>query len=262
MNSYRIRKALKYYLLSRHGNGHGIHSPYIYKLISGDIKNKVPASVVTKVENYRSELLDTKDIIKVRDLGTGSAGKQGDKRRLSGIARNSASRKHYGKLLYRLSKRLDGQPVIELGTSLGISTMYMALASPDSTIYTIEGCPETANRAVSGFKTNNIRNVKQFIGDFDHLLGDVLKESGTPGLVFIDGNHRGEALCRYFDTILPHCDMNTMIVADDIHYSKDMYDAWKTITGKNEVTVSIDFFQLGLLFMNKRLSSQHYVIRY
>ncbi len=183
--------------------------------------NKADLTLVSRVERYRSELKRSRVIIQVRDLGAGSLKMTTDRRRVSDIARNSASRKKYAKLLSKLAATVNGLPVLELGTSLGISTMYLALSAPDSIIYTIEGCDMCADIAAKGFKKNGLSNIVQFRGDFDRHLETILKESATPGLVFIDGNHKSDPLLRYMEVILKYSDKDTIIVLDDIHYSKE-----------------------------------------
>ena len=224
--------------------------------------NKADLTLVNRVEKYRSELLRSRTIIEVRDLGAGSLKMTSDRRRVSDIARNSASRKKYAKLLSKLAATVNGKPVLELGTSLGISTMYLALSAPDSLIYTIEGCDMCADIAAKGFQKNGLTNILQFRGDFDRHLEAVLKESETPGLVFIDGNHKSDPLLRYMELILKYSDKDTIIVLDDIHYSKDMEKGWMQIKGLNILSICIDINQFGLVFMKKGIRKQDFVIRY
>lgn len=249
-------------LTSRHINGHGIHSPFVYKLISELFQNKVDLTLVNRVEKYRSRLKLNDDSIIVSDLGAGSLKMSGSKRKVSQIARNSAVRKKYGRLLSSLAATANGRPVLELGTSLGISTMYMALSAPDSIIYTIEGCDECADIAEKSFIENNINNVKLYRGNFDNELELVLNESGIPAMVFIDGNHRMEPLLRYFEIVMKYASEDTILVLDDIYYSREMESAWEIIKGDDRVKVCIDVRQFGLVFLQKGLSKENFIIRY
>lgn len=262
MNTHLLRRTIQYLLFSGHRNGHGIHSPFLYELISGDFKNNIDGGVVNTVEKYRKELLNNMNMIEVVDLGAGSLKLKGNKRRIRDIAATAAVRKHYGKLLSKLAMRCNGKAIIELGTSLGISTMYLALAADKSMVYTIEGCPGCAGIAGEGFREHNINNVKLFTGDFESVLPGLLKESGSPGLIFIDGNHRSGPLTTYVDYLLPFCSDGSIFILDDIHSSKDMEEAWNKLKERKVFSLSLDLLQFGILFFDSRFSKEHFMIRY
>lgn len=152
MSFYTVIMAVRYYIFSRHGKGHGIHSPFVYKLITEVFLNKSDLSVVSKVEKIRNELLCTSEEIEITDLGTGSLKRRRGKQRVSDLARRSSVSARYGGLLSRLSKQYDGKPIIELGTSFGISTLYMALSAKLSRVFTIEGCDRRSAIAKSNFE--------------------------------------------------------------------------------------------------------------
>lgn len=249
-------------LFSRHKNGHGIHSPFLYRLISEDFKNNIEGTIVNRVEQYRKQLLKDKTLIEVEDLGAGSLKLKGTTRIISDIAGTSAVRKRYGKLLSKLAGRYNGRPIIELGTSLGISTMYLALAAGKSKVYTIEGCPVLSGIAAQGFAEYNIPDIRQYTGDFKSVLPSVLKDAGSPGLVFIDGNHSSGPLLEYIKCILPFCSDDSLLVIDDIHYSRDMEAGWNKIKEMKQFSLSLDLLQFGLLFCDSRLSKEHFMIRY
>jgi predicted O-methyltransferase YrrM len=152
--------------------------------------------------------------------------------------------------------------VLELGTSLGISTMYLAAAVPDTKVYTIEGCRATSEIAASNFSEAGFSNIELFNGSFEEILPVIKKESIAPGLAYIDGSHRKEPLLRYFDQIAEMADNNTVVIIDDINDSTEMAEAWDEIKNKDKVTCSVDIFRMGIVFFRKGPSRIHYVVRY
>jgi predicted O-methyltransferase YrrM len=262
MNWFLAGRSLKYFMFSRHKNGHGIHSPFVYSIIKDVFKNKTSLALVSLVEKTRKEYRKDKRTIAVNDLGAGSLKLQKRERRISDIAKYASVRPHYGALLSRLASVIDGRTIIEMGTSLGIGTMYLALGAPSSKVITIEGCKNISSIAKTNFSDNKVENIESVTGNFDDVLDVVLKGSGKIGLVYIDGNHRSDALLRYMDLLYGFINEDTIIVVDDIHYSSDMEQGWDTLKESDSVILSVDILQMGLLFFRKGMRKQDFVIRY
>ena len=259
---FRLSGYLNYLLFSRHRKGHGIHSPFIFDLISRVFRNKTGNDIVLKIENIRKRCLSSEGTIRVLDLGAGSEIMKGDLRKVSDIARYSAVPKKYGILLSALAAEFGKPLVIEFGTSLGISTMYLASGCPGSVVYTMEACPETSGLARENFSEAGLENIRLINGSFDDTLPELKKQSVRPGLVFIDGNHRREPVLRYFNLIAEISDTTTVIILDDIHQSYEMEDAWNQVKQHKSVTVTVDLFRMGLVFFREAMTRSDYVIRY
>jgi predicted O-methyltransferase YrrM len=262
MNFSLVVKYLNYILFSRHGRGHGIHSPFVFNLVSSVFRKKVDPSTRLKVEQVRKKMIfDTRSIL-VRDLGSRSDLLKTSLRKVSEIARKSPVPGKYGKLLANMAVEFGTPSIIEMGTSLGISTMYMAASCPDTKVWTIEGCQSIAEIAQQNFTDAALNNIRILEGPFEEILPCLLKSGVKPGLVFIDGNHRKEPLISYFNQITEYSDCNTAIIIDDINYSKEMSDAWNEIKLHKKVSVSIDIFRMGILFFREGINHNHYIIRY
>ncbi len=208
-----------HFLFSKGMSGCGIHSPFIYGIVRAldGIKSSPEESFIA-AESRRMELLADKSRVWVDDCGTGRAGY----RRVSRIARSSAVGRKYGLLLAYFAARAGERPIIEMGTSLGISTIYLALSNRRAPVITIEGCSSIAGIALEGFRKQGLENIELIVGNFDDHLDEVTGEQPGPGLVFIDGNHRGDALLRYFRSFAGVAGHHTVLIADDIDYSLSM----------------------------------------
>lgn len=239
-----------------------VHSPFLFDLLTKVFDDKSEYQEYNKVEQLKGELLKNKILINVTDLGAGSKVDKGDQRLISSIAKNSSKSKKIGRLLFRLVKDFQVQNVLELGTSLGLSSMYLSLAIPDSKIITIEGCPNIAKIAKANFEKFELRNIEINIGNFDDILPEVLKSNENFDFVFIDGNHREEPTIRYFEQCLEKATNETLFVFDDIHWSEGMENAWRYIQDHQEVTLTVDIFHLGLVFLRKELTKEHFIIQY
>jgi predicted O-methyltransferase YrrM len=255
-------KYLEYKIFSSHSRGHGIHSPFVFNLVTKVFRNKTDAGVVFTIEQIRRNMISDKRLISVTDFGSGSVKMRSNLRKVSDIARDSSVPRKYGTLLNRLSCTFGRSHIIELGTSLGISTLYLASGSEETVVHTIEGCPETSRIAEENFKNAGAGNIKAYCGSFDVVLPEIEKENFTPGLVFIDGDHTKEAVLRYFVKVAEMSDNKTVIVFDDIYDSKGMSEAWDEIKKNKKVSVTVDIFRMGLVFFREGLSRSDYIIRY
>jgi predicted O-methyltransferase YrrM len=255
-------KYLKYIILSKHGKGYGIHSPFVYNLVSHVFRNKIDPHIVCSIEKVRKKLKSDQRSIIVKDLGTGSEKLKSNNRKVSDIARNSPVPEKYGILLSNMAKEFGNPLIIEFGTSFGISTMYMASGCPDTTIYTIEGCPAISEIAIENFRNAGLKNITVLTGSFDEMWSEAISSSNKPGLVFIDGNHRKEPVLKYFAEIANISDSEAVIIIDDIYYSKEMEEAWTEIKQFEKVTLTIDIFRMGIVFFRSGINSNNYTIRY
>ncbi len=262
INIFTILKYSGYKIFSRHLKGHGIHSPFVFELVAGVFKKKINPAVINKVESVRMSLIGDQRLVNVEDLGSGSQKMGSGIRRVSDIARYSAVPPKYCKLLSNMSEAYGGKAIVELGTSLGISTMYMAASCPDAIVFTIEGSREVSEIASENFRLAGLNNIRLLTGSFEEKLPVIRNGNICPGLVFIDGNHRKEPLLRYFHQIFDMSDDRTVMIIDDIYYSREMAEAWNEIRSDKKVSVAINIFRMGMVFFRKGINHTYYVIRY
>lgn len=259
---FRVAKYLKYIILSKNRNGHGIHSPFVFDLVTRVFRNKTNLDFVCNIEKVRKRMISDRRSIAVTDHGSGSGKLKANIRKVSDIARYSPVSQKYGVLLSNLAAEFGKPLIIEFGTSLGISTMYMASACNDAIVSTMEGCPSTSEIAKENFKIEGIINIEVNTGSFDNVLPAIINRNIKPGLVFIDGNHRKEPVIKYFKMIAEISDSKTVIVIDDIYNSREMEEAWNEIKRYEKVSLTVDIFRMGIVFFRNGICHNDYIIRY
>jgi predicted O-methyltransferase YrrM len=259
---FRTLKYLRYILLSRHGRGHGIHSPFIYDLVSRVFQNRIDQPLVNKIEQIREKMKSDRRSILVNDLGSKSDQPKTNLRKVSDIVRHSPVTSKYGNLLSNMAAEFGKPLIIELGTSLGISTLYMAASCEEANVITIEGCKEIAALARQNIVEAGLNNINILEGSFDEILAAFPCYNIKPGLIFIDGNHRKEAVIKYFNLLSEISGNNTVFIIDNINYSRGMAEAWNELKLHKNVSVSIDIFRMGILFFRAGINHNNYVIRY
>jgi predicted O-methyltransferase YrrM len=261
----RLKQAysyLRYLFMAK--TKYSIHSPFVYSLVTEvfEMKNKSPET--RKISELRLRLARSKRILEVTDFGSGKGNKPYTLhfKTVGQIASGSSVSPKYGELLFRLVQRFRSEAIVELGTSLGISTMYLAIGAPKAEVFTIEGCSTTSEIARENFTELGVTNIHMQTGRFEDVLPDLLRNMKTVDFAFIDGYHEYEPTKKYVEMFLKLTTENSVIVIDDIHWSGGMQRAWNELRNNTLVTVSIDIYRFGMLFFGKGLSKQHFVIRY
>ena len=256
-------KYFQYYLTASNGKGHGTHSPFVFDFISNILNDENDYPDYEKVEALRKDLLRDKTVLKIEDYGAGSASSKSNKRSVASIAKRAVKSRKYGQLLYRIVKNYQPRSIIEIGTSLGVTTSYLAMANPSANLITLEGSQEIAGAARENLKHLQIENAKIIEGNFDYTLPASLYQLQVIDFAFVDGNHRREPTENYFNWLLPKSNTNSIFVFDDIHWSKEMEQAWHNISNHFTVRCSIDLFFMGIVFFRQEFKEkQHFVIRF
>jgi len=257
------KKYLQYYLTASNSKGHGTHSPFVFDFIKNVLNDKKNYPCYTIIETARKKLLKQNAAIEVEDFGAGSSLIKTNKRVVADMAKSSLKPAKYAQLLFRMVNYYQPQTILELGTSFGITTSYLASANASAKIYTIEGSAAIADIALKTFKRVDIKNIELTKSDFDSALPEILAKIKNIDLAFIDGNHRKEPTLDYFTAILNASIPTTILIFDDIHWSAGMEAAWAEIKLHPSVTLTIDLFFISIVFFNTDINhKQHYTIRF
>ena len=242
--------------------GHRVHSPFVYDLVENIFNHTETYYPFIKIEKKRKSLLQSKKIIEVKDYGAGSLKLKNSQRKVSDIARYSLSNAKEAQLLFRIVNRFQPKILIEIGTSLGITSAYLASVNKKSKLYTLEGAPAIAKIAAQTFKQFRFRNIELIEGEFSQKLPALLQKIDAVDFALIDGNHRYKPTIEYFDLLLEKAHNDSVFIFDDIYWSEEMQQAWKEIIARQEVRISIDLYHMGIVFFRKENTKQDFKIRW
>lgn len=257
------RKFLRHCVTARNGKGHGMHSPALFGFVLHVLNNKSGYVPPVEIETLRKALLHDTRTLEIEDFGAGSRVAKKRQRTAGELARSAIKPKRYAQLLYRLARHYQPQTILELGTSLGITTAYFAQASPSARVISIEGSESIAAVAAENFTKLELKNIEQKIGNFDDLLPAVVQQLWSIDLAFVDGNHRYGPTLNYFHQLLPAMRNDSILVFDDIHWSEEMEKAWLEIQQHPAVKCTVDIFFLGFVFFRQEFKEkQHFSVRF
>jgi predicted O-methyltransferase YrrM len=237
---------------------HGVHSPFVYRLITHDLRKRNLFPVQQQIEAYRKSLKQSTAVVEVNDLGAGSRVNKHACRSVASIAKSALQPVSHAQVMATLARHSQSRYILELGTSLGLTSAYLALSSSDVHVVTIEGAPAIAQLAAESWQTIGLNNIELVTASFDEALPGVLAKMKRVDFVLIDGNHRYEPTMRYVRDLLQFVHEETVIVLDDIHWSEEMERAWEKCAAIPEVTLSLDFFDFGVLYFKKGRRKEHF----
>ena len=253
---YQVKSYLKFLLRST--NQHGVHSPFVFDLITQCFYDKAVYPEYLILKKHRNNLLKNTKTIEVKDFGAGSRVFKGNTRKVSAIAKNAGITGKRQQLLFRLARYFKSDTVLELGTSLGLGTIALSLGNASTKVITVEGCPQTSEKAQELFNQFELHNITLRNETFEVFFGS---DSQNYDLVYVDGNHNKEHTLQYFKFILASIHDKSILIFDDIYWSQEMTEAWQEIKEHPKVTVSVDTFQWGLICFRKEQEKEHFNIR-
>jgi len=150
---------------------------------------------------------------------------------------------------------------LELGTSLGLGTYMLAAAAENIQITTVEGCENTFEIARRSFPASQNIKVNFVNNNFINFL-ESLGDRPPFDLIFIDGDHKSESLFKQLELLSPYIHDETILILDDIRWSKDMFFAWSNLIDGFKYHLTIDLFKMGILLRRTHQQNEHFVIRY
>jgi predicted O-methyltransferase YrrM len=257
---FQLRSYVTYWLDAV--DEHSLHSPFLFDFYKNVLKERNTDNELQHLRQVRKKFKHDNRIIHVNDLGAGSARMRSPLREVSNIARVSISTEKFSKLYARIIRHYRYNHILELGTSIGINTLYLAKSRASAKVYTFEGSAAVADVARKLFLENRINNIQLIEGNLDSVLEPFLNHIDKVDFAFIDANHRYEPTMLYAELIMKKMQNHSVLVMDDIHHSADMQRAWTELQQHSAVYTTIDLYRCGLIFLNPSLTKQNVVLQF
>jgi predicted O-methyltransferase YrrM len=227
----------------------------IHEFIENVLDNNIKYYAFLGIEHYRQILLKDSTSLTLKDLGQGSKSLKSKVITIKKLTKKVQSTPKKAQVLFKIVNYFQCTNILEIGTSLGITTAYLSNANKKATITTIEGDPDIFKLAQINFKKLGLKNIKIINSSFDEILPKVLKNKFD--LIFFDGNHSKEATLKYFYWALENLHDEIIFVFDDIYWSSGMKSAWNVICSSPNVMLSLDLFSVGVVFFKNSRQKQH-----
>ena len=124
---HQSKSYIKFLRLSK--NRHGVHSPFVYNLVTKCFNDKKIYPEYETLKSHRKALRKDASLIEMKDFGQGSRVFKGNARKVSAVLKNAGMRKKRQKLLFRLTRYFEAGNILELGTSLELGTVALSLSN-------------------------------------------------------------------------------------------------------------------------------------
>jgi len=256
-----ILKYINYRLTSY--TEHDLHSPFLFNFYMELIKNDHPFGDFEELKAIRTQLESDNTKITISDFGAGSKKLDTNTRIIKQIAKHGIAQKKQAEFLYRLLNKFKPKNSVELGTSIGLTSLYLSKALPKSSVYSIEGCPNLFDFSNELFKKVDVTNITTINDNFNSAFPNLLSKIDSLDFLYVDGNHAYEPTMSYFKAALNKKNTNSIFVFDDIYWSDGMQKAWKEICANKEVTLSLDLFKFGIVFFKtENKQKEHFVLKF
>ena len=250
---YQITSYIKHKLYEI--DEHALHSPSLFKLYQDCFKSAKERPPDNDIENIRTKFRNDVRAVKITDFGAGSKISAENSRSIRSIARGGITSSKYSRLFQQLIRNFGCRNIIEFGTSLGINTMYLASSNPDVRTWTFEGCLPIAEIAEQTFDDLKYSNIEVIKGNIDIALTTFLRNSDEIDFVFIDANHTFKSTLSYFRQVSPKLSDRSIVIVDDIYWSKEMTRAWNEILYQTPEATCIDIYKCGIIIFDRKISS-------
>ena len=167
---FTLSEFIRFYLKA--DTRYRVHSPFVYRFVEEVLEDDRNFYVFKRAESLRTNLLSDNKSIELTDFGAGSHIDGIKKmRKIKDIARTALSPAFQCRWLFKIVQLYSPENLIELGTSLGISTLYLSEAAPkNAAFYTLEGALEIAKIAQNNFETFNDQVLKQDFARYNKKL--------------------------------------------------------------------------------------------
>lgn len=248
---HQLYYALRH-LLHAHSNGHGVHSPLAYDLCVALSATKRNAELQCQnLKALRFKLKSDSQVLQDGGYGAGSKVFKSEFRAVKHITRWGISSHSKARILFQLIRFFNPERVLELGTSIGLTTLYLASAQYPRPVHSVE-----ANAAYFEFaKRLHAQHISKLNILFFHSTFETFLNANPDvyDFIFIDGAHDYHTTVKLFEYFNLHQGPRQVLVFDDIYWSPQMTKAWKHITENATGHLVLDAFSIGIVIKNDNL---------
>ncbi len=252
-----LRKGSLLYRCLRYRKGFGVHSPFVFDLITKVIEEKYAYYCFQDLELLRKKLSFNTGEITYTDRKE----KGGRKTRSVGeIVRRESIRPKQGALLFRLTNYFKPRNILQIGTTTGLSTLYLTSYATGLRCVALENIPEFAPIARQAFAKGGRNPIDLRVGNYMDLLPKALKEMTSLDFVFFNAPYERQDNLRLFNACMKYARNDTVFVLAGIKANREMRDLWEEIQACPEVTVTLDLYSLGIVLLNRKLHKRDYIV--
>lgn len=223
---YKLSKAgLKFLYKIRHHKGHGIHSPFVFNLVTKVIEEKTPYHAYEDISLVLEE------------------------------SHLNLFLKKKNKLFFRLVNYFSSRHILEIGSGNGVNTL--CLTAPSSNIECT--CVETSEKKYEMAKILYSKWERSIDLHTDGTLPYLNKKQDCILINPLNYRQIPENFIHYLSQLVHE---KTFIIVTDIRTNKRNQALWRGIMNMESRTAVLDLFNIGIVFFDKKLYRWKYRISF
>lgn len=244
----KTKDVILFYRFLRFRKGFGVHSPFAFNLITNVIDERCAYYAYDRIEIVRRQLLQMGAPLGTTGMSIGRA-----------TARYGI-RKSHGQLLFRLANYFKPKQIVQVGTGMGLSTLYLTGYSAHVQCISLEEDPARAEWARWCLERMGKRHVRVERGGYESLLPKALAQFETVDFLFFNAPERATELYGMFEKCVGHIQPDTVLVVEGLRASRAMQDFWERVKAHPATVLTFDLYHVGLVFFNKKMYRKDYIV--
>lgn len=223
---YRLSRAgIKLLYKIRHHKGHGIHSPFVFGFINRVIEEKTAYYAYNEIKSYLNKFPDVKQ--------------PEDK---------------VSQLYFKVVNYFNPQNILELGSGTGVNSLYISAVSAGCNCTCVEQDPNKYKVAKEIYQDweRNITFSPQIPFNISHPFD----------CIFINLKNYKDSIETIKEFLLSNVNSNGFVFVDGIRTNKTQQMLWKMLIQDQRVTISMDLFEIGILFFNTKYIKRNYKLSF
>lgn len=247
---------LRYLFQSKHRRGYGVHSPSVFRLITLVIEERLPYYSYFLIEKIRY-LSNRKGV----DVFLSEEGELFEKNKVC-LAKWGQLGIAYDQILFRLVNYYKPKTIVELGTTMGFSTLYLATPNSQAHVITLSEKKEISDLAKNNFKKSSVCNILLKEGGIESNFRKLIQEQVQFDFLSINCTMLPRGFYSYCNTLLQTGSFGGVIVINEPYFWESNRDDLKKIKLHDQVRVVIDLFHIVILILDSNLQKEEFVLRY
>lgn len=253
-----FKRSLLLYRKVRYRKGHGVHSPFAFSFITKVIDERAAYYCEDDIELTRKKISYPDQTFYL----PAAKGEEEQARSIHEILKKMAIKPKNGALLMRMTNYFKPRNILQVGETAGFSTLYLSSYSSDVQVVVLEEHAGRASLCRAVFEKHKASNIHLREGAYYDTLPIALSEAGMVDFVYLDFLNSPELNTYVIEQCLPHLHDKSVLVVAGIKTSKEKKEFWKHLCFRPEISVTVDVYEFGIAFFDKKLHKRNYIVSF
>ena len=228
--------------------GYGVHSPFVFDLITNVIEEKSFYYAYHDISLIREQLIQKKRFIDYN----------GEQINLKKALRKYGISKKEGEFLFRLTNHYKPRTILSISSSGGLAPLYLSRYGSNVECVTLEYETDLYDLAVHFLNRETNTSHYIWLCSYYDFYPPKISMFNQIDCIYMGKELGVNSLYYSFNQCIPLIHDKTFCVLAGIHSSTEKLNYWNELCQHPNVTVAVDLYQMGLLFFDPKLNKRVY----